>query len=542
MSDSFSATRARSRERLLAAAVLALLVVVWLEPAGSWLAEPDEARYAEIPREMLASGDFVTPRLNGVPYFEKPPLLYWANAASFALLGVGSFSARLPTRLAATATALLLALAVGRLRSRREGLAAALLYLAAPLPFVSARLNATDGLLTLFFAATLLASLAALRRASDGRPMAALAAAAGALAAGGFLTKGLVAVVLPGGILLLWAVVAKRAAALGRLLLSPAPVVFVALAAPWPALAERAHPGFLQFFFIHEHFQRFATPAASRPGPIYYFAALFLAGFLPALPFFFPGARAAARRDPVGLFFLIWFAVVLVFFSLSRSKLPPYLFPALPAAAALSSRGFALRGGSRRPWLVHAALVLLFLAACAAVPDVRRAIAANGLGVTALVGSAAVVAGAAGALAARTAEGAASAAGFGWAGLYAALVFAWPRLSLATDVHLLAETARTAAARADARTVSYRTYLQGFPWELRSVVPLADHRGELEDWWLRPDERREIFWTDERFREEWTRGPLVVLTRTRELERLAGKVPSPRVLAIRGKYCVVSNR
>src|SRR5258705_148850 len=69
------------------ASLLRVLVPVWVEPAGSWLAEPDEARYAEIPREMLASADFVTPLLNGVPYFEKPPLLYWVNAASLRLFG-----------------------------------------------------------------------------------------------------------------------------------------------------------------------------------------------------------------------------------------------------------------------------------------------------------------------------------------------------------------------------------------------------------------------------------------------------------------------
>ncbi len=105
--------------RTLLAALLALLAVVWLEPAGSRLAEPDETRYAEIPREMLAAGDLVVPRLNGVPYFEKPPLLYWANAASLRLFGETPWAARLPTRLAGLGTLLLVIFAARARRPRR---------------------------------------------------------------------------------------------------------------------------------------------------------------------------------------------------------------------------------------------------------------------------------------------------------------------------------------------------------------------------------------------------------------------------------------
>src|SRR5262245_6797948 len=97
--------------RTLGAALLLLAAMVWLEPAGSGLAEPDETRYAEIPREMLAAGDLLVPRLNGVPYFEKPPLLYWLNAASLRVFGETPWAARLPTRLAGTGTVLLVFLA-----------------------------------------------------------------------------------------------------------------------------------------------------------------------------------------------------------------------------------------------------------------------------------------------------------------------------------------------------------------------------------------------------------------------------------------------
>ena len=533
----------RRGDGLLVTALLALLVAVWLEPSGSWLAEPDEARYAEIPREMLAADDFVTPRLNGVPYFEKPPLLYWCNAAALAIFGQTPWAARLPTRLFGTATALLLAFAVGRLRGRREGLASAIFLLAAPLGFTAARTNLTDGVLTFFFAATLLAGLATLRRAGAGRPTAALAAAAGALAAAGFLCKGLVAVVLPGGILLCWALVSGRFRDLKALLISPAVPAFLLLAAPWPILAERAHPGFLQFFFIHEHFQRFATPAASRPGPITYFAGIFLVGFLAGLPFFFRGAREALARDAVSLYFLIWFTVVLVFFSVSRSKLPPYIFPALPAAAALAARGL---GAGRGPllWRLHAAIAALFVAACAAIPDVRTTVAADGLLPLALAGAASVLAGAGLALAeSRRPARAAASAGFGWAGLYLALALAWPKTPLARDVHELAGVAQAAAAATSARVVGYRCYLQGFPLRLKAIMPVADFRGELEDWWMPEEARREIFWPRERFWKEWGSGrPVVALVRVRDRGDFEGVQPPARVLECRKKYCVVANR
>ena len=527
---------------VLVAALLALLAAVWLEPAGSWLAEPDEARYAEIPREMLAAGDFVTPRLNGVPYFEKPPLLYWCNAAAFALFGQTPWAARLPTRLFGTATALLLACAVGRLRGRREGLASAIFLLAAPLGFTAARTNLTDGVLTFFFTATLLAGLATLRRAMSHRPTAVLAAAAGAFAAAGFLSKGLVAVVLPAGILLGWALVSGRVRQLRALLISPAGPAFLLLAAPWPILAERANPGFLQFFFIHEHFQRFATPAASRPGPITYFAGIFLVGFLAGLPFFSRGAREAFARDSVSLFFLIWFGVVLVFFSVSRSKLPPYIFPALPAAAALAARGLCAGRGPLL-WRFHAAIAAAFVAACAAVPDVRATIQAQSLIPLALAGAASVLAGAGLALAeSRRPSRAAAAAGAGWAGLYLVLGLAWPRTPLATDVHGLAGAAQAAAGASSARVVGYRCYLQGFPWRLGAVMPVADFRGELEDWWLPEDRRREIFWSRDRFWEEWRSGrPLVALVRVRDRSDFDGAQPPARVLECRRKHCVVAN-
>src|SRR5262249_37409729 len=145
------------------------------------------------------------------------------------------------------------------------------------------------------------------------------------------------------------------------------------VAAAWFAAVESRHPGFLQFFFVHEHFQRFTTGAAKRPGPLWYFVPVFALGFLPGLVFFLRGFGKSLRPADAGFFFLVWFSVVFVFFSVSGSKLPPYLFPAIPAAAVVAARGLP-EEGSRRAWLIHAALATAFAAALPLVPEVRAVI------------------------------------------------------------------------------------------------------------------------------------------------------------------------
>ncbi len=490
--------------RWLFAVVLLLAAVTWWEPAGSPLAEPDESRYAEIPREMLAAGDLVVPRLNGVPYFEKPPLLYWANAAAFEVFGLTPFSARLPTRLAGAGTVLLLILAVARSRGWAAGLIAAILYQTSLLGFLASRTNLTDGVLTFFFTATVLAARETILRRERPRSWAGMAAFTGVAAAGGFLSKGLIALVLPGAIVVLWAWLAGRRARLLRLVFSPALPVFAALTLPWLALAERRTPGSLQFFLIHEHFQRFATAQARRPGPVYYFVPVLVLGLIPALPFLGAALGRLRRsgpetRDPQDArdtaFYLIWFLTVFVFFSISRSKLPPYIFPAIPAAAALAERGVS---SARRPWIVQALLATAFAGALLLVPATRTALRELSLAaiLTPALAALVVASWAAVLFAPRTRALAVAAVAAGWGACLLAAVLGWPRIprshwnaQLAAAARSAAET-RLAAADKTAPIVAYRTYLNGVSWELRSsdagrrlsgraraAVPLARREG-----------------------------------------------------------------
>ena len=530
---------AADSEKLLLAAIAVLLLAIWLEPPGSWLAEPDEPRYAEIPREMLASGDFVTPHLNGVPYFEKPPMLYWANAAALATFGQSPWAARLATRLAGLGTTLLIAFAVARARGRRAGIAAAALFLSGAVVLTLSRLNLTDGVLTFFFTATLLAARATIERHAAGRSSAGLSALAGALAAAGFLSKGLLAIVLPGGILFFWCLATRRAGSLRSLLLGPAVPVFLVVAAPWFLLAERRNPGFLHFFFIHEHFQRFATTEASRPGPIYYFVGVVVLGFLPGLPFFFAGL-ARIRRDPDALFYAIWFAVVLVFFSVSRSKLVPYVFPAFPAAAALAARGFAENAERRARWLAAALLAIVTLAAVAAVPVVRSTLVQSGTAPIAIAGGLFLLAGSSIAYRLRHRSGQALALlTGGWGTFYVALALLYPHTPPARELHVLARAASDAVSRSPASIVFYRTYVQTVPWELQSTFPVADHTGELEYWFVPEARRREIFWSRDDFWKAWSERPILAVARTRDRGDFP---PTARWIETRGKYGLVTNR
>jgi 4-amino-4-deoxy-L-arabinose transferase-like glycosyltransferase len=540
--------RERNVLLLLLAVVTALL---FLELPGSWLFEPDEARYAEIPREMLASGNWLVPKLNGVDYFEKPPLTYWANAASIAAFGRSPFAVRLPERLSILGTALLLLLALRRPLGERVATLSALVFLASPLVFSIARVAVTDGVLTFAMAVTLLSLHRFLLAREEGLSGRGAAAAAGLGCGLALLDKGLVGVVLPGGAFLLWCLLRRRPGYLKDILLSWAPVVALAVAAPYFVAVERAAPGFSDFFWIHEHFLRYATSEASRPGPVYYFAAAFLVGMLP-WTFFLArlgrrlrfSRRAAAAPDASDLWFALWTAVILVFFSLSYSKLLPYFLPACPAAAILFARVLeADRREGRslaRPLAFHAGLWTIAAPAgfflLERTGDLARygatALVAIGLAALAAFGWAAVLVSRR-----RPLEGVMVALA-GWCIFYAVLIRVLPNLAIDQSSHDLAVAARKAAGN-EAEVVCYHAYLQGFPWELEHRVRIFGWRGELafgagrggQEAWF-PE--RTAFWR------EWdSPKKLVALVRIKDRPDLYGH--RAELVAQNRKYFVVKN-
>ncbi|HQQ78037.1 MAG TPA: phospholipid carrier-dependent glycosyltransferase [Thermoanaerobaculia bacterium] len=347
-------------ERTLLVLLLLATFLLVLEPGRVPLFEPDEGRYGEIPREMLATDDWVTPRLNGVLYFEKPPLYYWSVAASMAVLGPTELAVRLPGKLSAAGMVLLAAAFARRRYGARTGLLAGLVCASSLLVVALARIAIIDPMLSLAMSGAAFAFAAFAEGDAGGDAKRARRALYGfhVACAAAVLLKGLIGVVLPGGAIVFWTLWTGRWRTLARVF-SPGPLlVFLALAVPWHVAMARRHPDFLQFYFVHEHFDRFAKTEHKRTGPLVYFVPVLLAGFLPWTAFLgrwketWPGlSRAAWKARATEGFLWMFSGLVFVFFSVSRSKLIPYVLPIWPALAVLLALGIErarARGASFR--------------------------------------------------------------------------------------------------------------------------------------------------------------------------------------------------
>lgn len=323
------------------------------------LVPPDEGRYAEIGREMFTSGDWITTRLNGIKYFEKPPLQAWMNALTFTLFGLGEWQARLWTGVCGIVGVVMTACAGRVVFSPRVGLYAGLVLASTLFWLASGQINSLDMSLSGMMATCLAAVLIAQRDGATAGQRRAWMLVAWAAMALAVLAKGLVGVVLPGAVLVLYGAAARDWRIWTRLHMGKGLLLFFTIAAPWFILVAQRNPEQPYFFFIHEHFDRFLSPGHQREGPWYAFIMLLLPGMLPWLGWLPHTLAAGARRAPgrfqPRLLLLIWFAFIFVFFSMSSSKLPGYIVPVFPALALLTA--LCLDAAGRRPHMVAAALL-----------------------------------------------------------------------------------------------------------------------------------------------------------------------------------------
>ena len=328
--------------RRLVFLLLALLAVVWFGNLDARkLIKADEGRYAEIAREMVASGDWTTPRLNGFKYFEKPPLQYWMTAAAYEAFGIREWTARLWPALTGF-LGVIFAFYLGR---RLFGPAGALLgaaVLASSLLYVLISHVITLDIGVSFFLFLAVGALVlAQSDSSSARERSAWMHAAWAAAALAVLSKGLIGFVLPAGALAAYVLIERDFRLLRRMHWLSGGALFLAISVPWFVAVSRANPEFLNFFFVHEHFERFLTRVHGRYQPPWYFIAILSIGFLPWIVALFPAlwnawkSSDAQERFRPARFLLVWSAVVLVFFSLSSSKLPSYILPMFPSLALL---------------------------------------------------------------------------------------------------------------------------------------------------------------------------------------------------------------
>lgn len=345
--------------------------LVWFGPLGFRdLIHPDEGRYAMLSLGMLQSGDWVTPRLNGVLYFEKPPLQYWAGALSFMLFGVNDFAARLWPALTGFGAVIMVAFTANRLWGSQVGRLAAIVMGSTTWVIGNSHFLTLDMGLTFFLTVALCGFLLAQRSdvTVSGRrygmwvTWAAMAAAT--------LSKGLVGLVIPGATLVIYSVWNRQWGFWARMHWFSGFAIYLMCTVPWMVLVSLKNPGFASFFFIHEHFDRFLTTGHRRLGPIWYFIPCLIVGLLPWTTLIVPLLRKYSAYNVTKNFqlerlLLVWIVFVFVFFSVSSSKLPSYILPMFPALALLIAHYLSQieDGRALKIHLILPAMVWLFILA-----------------------------------------------------------------------------------------------------------------------------------------------------------------------------------
>ncbi len=337
----------------------------------------DEARYMEIPREMIERGDYITPTLNYVKYFEKPPLHYWFNAVAINIFGETEFAGRFFGALWGVLGIFLIYHIGRKLFGRREAILSALILGTSIGIIVQSRVNITDTTLTICMTACLGCFLLAVQENEQNKGryyylfyfFSALAV----------LAKGLIGIVLPGGVIICFILITRRWRLLREMRLVTGIMLFLLVSAPWFIIVSIRNPEFARFFFIHEHFERFLTKVHGRYQPPWYYIPILIGAMLP-WSFFIPTAiaRTWQERKQTGadnrLFLFLWAVVIVVFFSISDSKLIPYILPVYPAVALLLGVTFSAAFDRGFPSLKISALLLSAVtivlgAGCIAYPN-----------------------------------------------------------------------------------------------------------------------------------------------------------------------------
>jgi len=509
--------------------------------------EPDESRYAAIPREMLESGDFITPRLNYVKYFEKPPLHYWVNALSLSAFGNKEAAARFPSALFGLCGVLLVYHLGRKLYGRRAGLYSALVLGSSVGFLFQSRMNIIDTTLTICMAAALGFFLLASRREETDKGryyyLFYLFCALSVLA------KGLIGIVLPGGVIFFYLLLTKRWNLLREMRLFSGTVLFLAVCAPWFVLVSLKNPEFFQFFFIHEHFERFLTKVHGRYEPPWYFIPVLLGGMMP-WSFFLPGAAKFAweKRDSHILFLSLWFGVIFVFFSLSSSKLIPYILPVFPAVALLIGSAISTALDETGPLLkiqAAAAGVFLLIAGSGAILYSQLA-AASKLDPSGaiLLGGIFVVGSILSLLSLGRKNRVFAIALLCLTASLGAMCAPSVIFSRSIEKRSTRELARIARDQYPAvPLVSFGFYRQGLPFYAEKRVILAGPSGELE-FGRQYDDQEGWFVEQDAFYGMWDSPSayLAVISRS-EVDSFGTKVKTPvRVVAVWGGSALVSNR
>lgn len=325
--------------RVLWSLVIGFLLVWFYMLGARTLVPTDEGRYAEMAREMVATGDWITLRLNGIKYFEKPPLQTWMNALTFELFGLGNWQARLWTGLCGLLGIALVVHTGRKVFNHRVGIISGLILGSSLMWAAASHYNSLDLSVAAMMAVSLCGLLLSQRDGADDieqRNGMLMCWVGMALAV---MTKGLIGIVLPGGVLFVYTFVSRDWSIWKRLHMGKGLLIFFVIVSPWFILIALKNPEHPQFFFIHEHLQRFTSNVHKRYQPPYFFVVVLALGILPWLGLLLQGLWTGAKKEAAGFqakkMLLVWTLFIFVFFSISNSKLIGYILPIFPSLAIL---------------------------------------------------------------------------------------------------------------------------------------------------------------------------------------------------------------
>jgi 4-amino-4-deoxy-L-arabinose transferase-like glycosyltransferase len=357
-----------TKEKIFFLFIIPLFLYISLLPVMP-LIEPDEARYSDVPSLMNRTGDYITPHLNHVVYLEKPPLCYWATALLFKIFGENEFSSRLFAALCAWGCILLVYRIGAFFHDEKTGLYSAGVLSTFLYHSIIGKINILDMPLTFFVSLATWAGYRYFAGDCQRKGWLYLLYVSSALA---FLTKGLIGIIFPFVITILWLLISKRWRDVLRLFSPVGMILFLLISCPWIILVQKANKDFLWFFFIQEHFLRYTTKLSHRSHGILSYVPIVIFGTLPWSAFLLKALKEGVeKRIPLFKatekhFLLIWIFFIFIFFSISSSKLIPYVAPVFIPIAVIfghlfrsyEDRNISLEEGRGRRLLYDLPIIL----------------------------------------------------------------------------------------------------------------------------------------------------------------------------------------
>lgn len=347
---------------MLRNSLFAIILFISLFRLGSvTLFDVDEAVFAQTTKEMIQADNWITPTYNGEPRYDKPILFYWLMALSYKIFGINEFGARFPSALSGIILCIVLYFFLKTLKNEKQAFFATVSFAFSPYYFIYTHAAVTDMVLSLFISLSLFCFYLSLQKHEK------FIYGFYLFSALAFLTKGLIGIIFPFAIGLVYIFLRGEIKKLNLVFNFKGIILFLLISMPW-YMAQILINGqeFVEQFFIKHHFMRYTTVISGHKGPIYYFIPVLIVGMFPWIVFFTKDLKNL-KNDSLALFCVVWFSFIFLFFSFSTTKLPNYILPAIPAVSILISYGMCELENkfSRIPYVVLAVisiLIAIFLA------------------------------------------------------------------------------------------------------------------------------------------------------------------------------------